>query len=259
MEVQTPVIDRPTVANAACTHPVATHYHGSHACYVFDKCRCIPCREANTAYMKKRSRWTGEFPYEPPPLVDSAETRNHVVSLMDQGMGAKRVAAVAGVTPSLVGNIVYGRGGNHHRAANRIRRSTAEKLLAVTLDVSDGAKVDATESWQIIDELVARGWWKAAIGRRVHGPGAISLQVSRNLVFAGTLRTLRTLLTEPVPLRLHNVTGKMYDPTTSYEPQFVEPVTPGVPVAPQQLLAWDRIRLWETVQAAQQHHRRVFV
>jgi hypothetical protein len=222
--------DRPTTPKADCTHPVATHYHGTHVCYVICCCRCDECKGANSRYESNRKAWCGQFPKTPPPLVDATEVRTHLRTLMDQGMGHKRIAELAGVASSSTGSIIWGR---HDRAATKVRRETAEKLLAVELDVSDGAKVDATEAKAIIEELLARGWWKSEIGRRVHGPHALSLQVAlTDLVFAGTLRTLRRLQVEPVPNRFHSPTGRWITPRRDHTPQLIEPTTPGVPLTP---------------------------
>ena len=121
-------------------------------------------------------------------------------------MGSKRIARKAGVPESLIGNIVWGR---KNRAAKRIRRETERKILAVELDYAGGAKVPKAEALAIIDELLARGWTKTAIGKRVHGPQALSLQVAKGAdsVFASTLTTLRQLLVEPVPDRLYSRGG----------------------------------------------------
>lgn len=198
--------------------------HGTHACYVLNKCRCDECRRARTEYERQRSRWHGEFPRTPPPLVDPGPARRHVKKLMAQGMGHKRIAEVAGLPSSLTGALIWGR---YDRATKKIRRQTAEKLLAVELDLADGAKVPGEEAKAIIAELFARGWTKAEIGRRVHGPHAKSLQAARNgMVFAGTLRTLRELLEEPVPLRKYR--GDIYYQPKGRPPRAVPRTTPGM-------------------------------
>lgn len=233
-----------------CHHLFANHVCGTHARYVLDRCRCADCCRARAEYDRKRSRWDREFPLTDPPLVSSEPARAHVSSLMAQGMGQKRIAALAGVPASAVGTIIWGR---HDRAGLRIRRETSEALLAVSLDVADGAKVDGTEARSIVSELLARGWWAAEIGRAVHGPGARSLQLSGELVFAGTLRILRRLLAEPVPLRKHNRTKQMFDPDTGHRDD-VEPTTPGVPAPERPFPEWlrdlDRKALFSAVRLA---------
>src|SRR5690606_23524673 len=83
---------------------------------------------------------------------------------------------------------------------------------------------------------------KAEIGRRIHGPQARSLQVAGGRqVRVGTLRTLRELLVEPVPARVHSPTGKLYHPAGGPRrtvPRAVDGV--GGPVA-EKLTTGDRI------------------
>jgi hypothetical protein len=92
--------------------------------------------------------------------------------------------------------------------------------------------VDSAEAWLIVDELLARGWWKAEIARRVTGPDALSLQMGDRQVFAGTLRILRGLQLEPVPKRYHSPTGQWLTPKRDHKPRLIDPTTPGVPISP---------------------------
>lgn len=224
-----PETDTPTTLNESCDHKIANHRHGTHACYTLDRCRCADCTGARRRYERKRKKWLGEFPSVLPPRVDADPVRAHLASLMRQGMGPKRIAEVSGVPHGAVSKLIYG---NYkgRGPSKTINRKNAERLLAVTLDVADGAKVSSREAQQIIDELVNRGWTKAEIGRRVTSPEARSLQVARNgLVMAGTLRALRKLPHEPVPPRIHSATGKTYIPDTGHEWQQIRAATHGVP------------------------------
>lgn len=224
-----PESDRPTVPNEACEHKVANHYHGTLVCHNLDLCRCDDCREANRRYERHRKSWLGEFPTAEPPLVDATPVVEHCRRLMDQGMGLKRIAEMAGVTHSVLGNVVYGRGGSEPRAAEKIRRDTARKVLALKLNLADGARVPKGEAVAIIEELEARGWSKAQIAKRLH-PDARSLQIGKGLTIqAGKLRALRQLLLEPVPLRFHGPSGRMYDPSTDHVWRRIPESTHGVP------------------------------
>ena len=227
-----------------------------------DYCRCDECRAANSRYEKHRRSWLGEFPKRKPPLVDAAPVVEHVEGLRDRGMGLKRIADKAGVAASAIGNVVYGRGGSEPRAATQMYRETAEKILAVELDLANGAKVDATEAWQIIDELVERGWSKAEIGRRLHGPSAVSLQLSESQIFAGNLRALRRLQYEPTPERVHNPTGQTYQPNPDRRHKYIAPSTPGVPdeaLPRAHWLAVMRRGLREALKASTEDHGKVYV
>jgi hypothetical protein len=203
----------------------------------------------------------------------------HVLDLMGQGMGMKRIGKIAGVAQSAIGNVVYGRGGSNARAAKKLRRATAEALLAVSLDVADGAKVDRAEYDELLAELLARGWTQTAIASHLAGQPTAALQVGRygGTVFAGNVRKLRQLLCEPVPPRWHAPTRRWVTPTgvTAHVWQNITPSTPGVPPEPWQypwlvhqtitayyldrlqLLEEDRRRLAHAYQMSIHRHGRV--
>jgi len=219
--------------NTECDHVQAEHVHGTHACYVLDRCRCDPCRHANTAYEKKRRRWTGEFPIEEHPYTDADQARQIVQTLKRKGMGLKTVASESGIAHGTLWKLIYGMPGRG--PSKRVRRETLEALAAVLdglafddYQLAGGAKIPAREAWEIVDELVARGWWKAEIGRRISGnPDSKSLQMGRRFVTVSTLRTLRELTCEPVPKRLHP-RGSYYIVQTGHEWQEVRRRVDGV-------------------------------
>lgn len=137
-----------------CHCPVANHVHGTRTAYIVDKCRCRPCRDAAAAAERHRSRMKAYGRWE--PYVDAEPARAHVRHLSEQGMGWQRVARAAGLTQSTIWKLVYGpapRG-----PSKRIRRQTADKILAVTLDLADAAIVDATGTRRRLQALVAIGW-----------------------------------------------------------------------------------------------------
>lgn len=227
--------DRPTEPNAACAHKRVTHAHGTHACYVLDRCRCEPCKTANRSYERHRRQWAREFPYIPEPYVDADQARKLVDELRDRGLGLKRVAQVSGVAHGALWKLVYGVPGRG--PSKRCRRETVERLQealeAVTWEeatVADGARVDATEARLIVKELVARGWAQSEIATRIAGAPRQSLQAVRKSskqVQARTLRVLRELMCEPVPLRKHP-TGKLYQPKPKRPPRAVPRLVDGV-------------------------------
>jgi len=212
--------------NEACLHKRVTHRHGTNVCYHLDGCHCDECRAAARLYERRRRRWTGEYPQQETPLVDPSHAVTHTKDLIRRGMGYERVAAAAGIAGSQLGALLWGR---RDRPTRRIRRTTEARILAVELNLADGAKVPAEEAKAIIAELVARGWTKKAIARALGNPAAVSLQVGATATIqAGNLRRLRRLLDEPVPLRLHPL-GSWYQPNPGYVRQTVKPSTPGVP------------------------------
>lgn len=152
-----------------CLHKYADHQHGTHACYVLDLCRCTACSTANTVYERNRirqkayGRWDG--------LVDAAPAREHIKSLMAQGMGHRRVAEVSGVPHGVVSKLLYGtyrkEGGRLRGPSERIKPQSAERILAVTLDIAGGQVVDATGTHRRMQALVAMGYSLSAIGREI--------------------------------------------------------------------------------------------
>lgn len=224
--------DQPTTLNLACGHKVARHRHGTRACYTLDSCRCDPCADARLRYDRMYKQTQGEFPRLPSLMVDAGPVRDHVEKLAAQGMGHKRIVLVAGVPHGTIAKLVYGDPQRNRPPSRRVFRSTAERLFACPLDLADGAKVPRDEFDALLAELLARGWSKRQIGKRVTGPQALSLQAGRGeLVFAGTIRILRRLTFEPVPLRLHGPSGRMVKPR-GRAARMVDPVTPGVPDEP---------------------------
>jgi hypothetical protein len=118
-----------TPATRPCTHPRANHQHGYLARYTLDRCRCLPCREAQRAYARhrreemKHGRWAA--------YIDPAEARAHIRDLMRAGLSWKNVAERADLNQSTVERILYG-APPHWVPQKRIREDTARKLLAVT-------------------------------------------------------------------------------------------------------------------------------
>lgn len=240
--------DRPTVPNDACAHKQASHWHGTHACYVHDRCRCEDCRAANARYEKSRAKWLAGVVEQ--PYVDADQARKLIEELQNKGLGLKRIAAVSGVSHGALWKLVYGKNG---RPSKRCRQETVDKLtealdalLWEEATVADGAKVDATEAKLIVKELVARGWTRTAIASRIAGEPRASLQAVTKAtaqVQAKTLRVLRELMCEPVPMRVHSPTGKLYQPKPNRKPRAVPRLVDGVggPIFREPMTTEDRI------------------
>src|SRR5690606_26964470 len=98
-----------------------------------------------------------------------------------------------------------GTGGGRNGSGDRVRepskrvlRTTAEKLLAVQLDLADGAQVDATGTTRRIRALVALGWSQSKLADRLgiqrsnfHLAGG-----TRPTVLAATEKAVETLYDE---------------------------------------------------------------
>lgn len=170
--------------------------------------------------------------------IDARPVLDHVESLIAQGMGRKRIAAVSGVPHGSLSKLVYGDSMRSMPPSRRVYRATAERLLACPLDLADGAKVDRTEYDLLLSELLARGWTKTVIATRLAGKPRGQLQAGRyGTVRAGNVRGLRRLLREPVPLRWHPPTRRWVVPrgVTRHQWQSILPTTPGVPPEPWQV------------------------
>jgi transcriptional regulator with XRE-family HTH domain len=150
-----------------CAHPQAQHQHGTHACYVHDACRCLACRAANRAYENDRvrqhlyGRWNG--------LVDATPAREHILALMAQGMGLKQIVKVSGVSSGAFSKLIYGslnRSGER-APSRRITPATAERVLAVKLQLADNARIPSLGAARRLQALVALGWSQHKIATRL--------------------------------------------------------------------------------------------
>lgn len=168
--------------------------HGTYVKYVVEKCRCEPCRRANRDYETRRQRAIRRPDELWLPYVPAAPARRHVQSLMAQGVGPKSIAKIAGVPHGAISKLMYG---NYkgRGPSTRIRPETAAKILAVTVDQANGGqKIDATRTWQLLDDLIARGYPKSWLAKRItKNPTANGLQISRKLVRASTARRVEAL------------------------------------------------------------------
>lgn len=147
-----------------CTHPRASHQHGTYAAYSLDRCRCLPCTVACSDYttdLRRRKAYgrTGSVPAEP--------VRAHIAHLRAGGMGLKGVSVAAGVSSGVLTKIVYGtprEDGTRRPPCEVVRERTAERILAVTLDmVLDGARVHALGTRRRVQALMACGWSRPLI------------------------------------------------------------------------------------------------
>lgn len=162
----------------ACLHKEADHQHGTRACYVLDKCRCLPCARANADAEAQRERQKAYGRYD--KYVEAEPVRAHVRALGAQGMGLKRVAREAGVSTGTLSKLMFGvyratgTGGGRNGPGEKIRepskrvlRSTAEKVLAVDLSLADGALVPAHGTVLRMRALVALGWSQSKLADRL--------------------------------------------------------------------------------------------
>ena len=141
--------------------------HGSRNRYL-GGCRCLPCRAANSRYesirMKLRRAGLANG------IVSAAKTRKKLKRLSRAGVGFRQVAKVSGVASCILGAIVAGR-------QHRVRQETERRVMKVrATDKAAGTTVDATETWEHINWLLANGWRKAHISKAI-GQGGRALQL----------------------------------------------------------------------------------
>lgn len=148
---------------APCTHRTH-HQHGTYVCYVADRCRCRPCRDANNAAERARNR---QHMYGHPSYVDAAPARAHIAALTAAGMGLKRIVAVTDISQGLLSKLIYGDQGRNMAPSKRIRAATETAILAITLNLADGARIDSKGTTRRIQALVAIGWSQSQLAARL--------------------------------------------------------------------------------------------
>jgi hypothetical protein len=115
-----------TPATRPCTHRRVHHEHGDIGRYNEDGCRCLPCREAKSAYATNRHRQIAYGRWS--AFADAAPVREHVQELMRAGLSWKTVAERTDLSEETVKALLYGRNG---APVTRVRNHTATQLLAV--------------------------------------------------------------------------------------------------------------------------------
>jgi hypothetical protein len=175
---------------------------GTRACYVFGPepggdrskgCRCESCREANRAYCRlatKRKRRIDRGKTAP-VLVDAAPVRAHLLWLLDKGIGTRVVAHETGLNRKTIKELRDG-------TTTRVRPARAEAILAVgTHRAHPGTLVDAKATWRLLDELLAHGFTRTELARRLGSTAKMpSLQVHRDRVTAENARKVAALHAE---------------------------------------------------------------
>ncbi len=172
-----------------CLHAIADHQHGTHACYVLDRCRCLPCSAANATYESTRARRHAYGRFD--TYVDAQPVRAHVEHLIASGIGLKRIAEVAGVAYSSLGKLIYGTATSP--PSGKVTRPTADRVLAVSVTLNTyapGAVVPNVGTKRRLQALMAVGWSQSALARGigmelrnfnhlVHGQRAVTAKNAR--------------------------------------------------------------------------------
>lgn len=160
--------------------------HGTRSRYNAMKCRCAPCRAANTAYESERQKRVASG--DARPLISSAGVRAHLLELAAQGVGLRSVSAACDVPRSILWGIRSSRRPN-------VRADVARRILDVdTSVIADHALVPARASQRLIAELVEEGFPRcqlaAALGSTAKTP---ALQFTKKRVLAKSAQRIRKL------------------------------------------------------------------
>lgn len=143
-------------------------------------CRCDICRVAATAHSRERTRRLAQEQWgaRDPMFVSVSLAKNHVAWLRSRGMGWRRIASVAGVSPSTISRLA-GHSFSGEASRTRIRKEIQDKILAVRpTDTSRTLATDARPSARKLQALVALGWTQVELARRLK----MSAPSIRNLV-----------------------------------------------------------------------------
>lgn len=180
------------------------HKHaGSLVCYNLHQCRCEECVEHRHATDLRRKKDQAYGRYDT-GLVDAGPVREHVLKLGEFGIGYKRVAHLAGFkSPTPVRTIIWGRqdpGQRFGEMQKRVKRETAEKILAIQPDVANlapGQKYPAVGARRRLQALVLSGWSMSKLANRLCiNPANFSTLMRRDMMLVSTWVTIRDLFEE---------------------------------------------------------------
>lgn len=157
--------DKPTTPNGACACKRANHWHGTRACYVIDRCRCRPCKDAASAAERARLRLKAQaaWGYREDAYVDAAPAVAHIRALQAAGLGWQEVARRAGVPTASVYPLLYGRPDrNGGQPRTRCRPTTRDRILAVPIphveELLPGSNVTAYRTLNRVKALHGIGY-----------------------------------------------------------------------------------------------------
>jgi transcriptional regulator with XRE-family HTH domain len=175
--------------------PAQPAEHGTRAGYR-GGCRCDACRQADREYARRRHRLKAYGRWQ--PFTDATPVREHVRRLMVRGIGANRVAALAQVSRSSVGHLIYGDPARGEAPSRRIRTGTAQRLLAVRFseaNLAPGAPVEAAGTRRRLQALIAVGHSGRSLAARLDMEPAHLHRIlsGRPAVTAATARRVRGL------------------------------------------------------------------
>ena len=156
---------------------MTTYPHGDWRRYSSGGCRCDQCRSDWRAYSERRRKDQayGRLPVNKRIPADRART--HLLTLRNQGMSIKTIAAATGVSFPVIERILTG-------AKVGIYTSSEAKILAthgpdLTL-MRPGALVDATGTHRRLQALNVNGWSTNDLGHELGCTGANIATIMRD-------------------------------------------------------------------------------
>jgi superfamily II DNA or RNA helicase len=161
--------------------------HGTRTGYV-KGCRCRPCTEANrNAHRAREVRARQGGPST--DLVPASRSRGQLRILEGQGAARKALARAADLNVKTIVEILDG-------SKARIQPDTERTILALTIQQvraanAPGTVVSAAATWELVDDIVRRGWSKAWIAREL-GVGP-ALQLGSSQITAGNAARIEAL------------------------------------------------------------------
>lgn len=127
-------------------------------------CRCMPCRAASAADRQARrsaQAW---------PIVEADAAREYLLTLQRRGIGAPQAAKLAGVSEHEIRAIRSGE-------RRRIRRTTADRVLAVRPVLAFGQRVPSWPTRRLLQVLLREGYTRRELAQRL---GLNRLPLSRH-------------------------------------------------------------------------------
>lgn len=175
--------------------PDSHRAHGTRAKYTVEACRCRPCRDANRAFEKQRTRLIAYGRWN--PWVDAEPVRAHIRYLQACGMGLRAIENAADVPRRRLQAILNGRPERGTGPQGKMRPALATAVLAVepTLDnLSGHANIAATGTTRRLQALVAVGWPQMRLANELGWtPTNLSTRIVADTVTVKTARAVRDL------------------------------------------------------------------
>jgi transcriptional regulator with XRE-family HTH domain len=139
-------------------------------------------------------------------LVDATPAREHLLMLADYGLGCKQVAKVAGIPVRAVVTLVHGRshyiqgggkGPRHGEVKKRVKRETADAILAVQPELrllGDRRPYPARGTIRRIQALMCAGWSMTEIAARLDMfPSSVARLLRQRDTWASVARKVEAL------------------------------------------------------------------